>query len=128
MLNGQVQPGDVVAIVGAGPVGLAAILGARLYSPAAIVAIDPTPARRDWAEKFGANVVTTREGARGEIDQLTEGLGADVAVEAVGIPETFEQCTRVDPPGWPGGQRRWTQLVQNRWRSQGSGQRLRECL
>jgi alcohol dehydrogenase len=99
VLNGQVQPGDTVAIVGAGPVGLAAILGARLYSPAAIVAIDPTPARRDWAEQFGAAVVTTPEGARGEIDQLTEGLGADVAVEAVGIPETFEQCTELIRPG-----------------------------
>jgi alcohol dehydrogenase len=99
VLNGQVQPGDVVAIVGAGPVGLAAILGARLYSPAAIVAIDPTPARRDWAEKFGAKVVTTPEQARGEIDQLTDGLGADVAVEAVGIPETFEQCTELIRPG-----------------------------
>jgi alcohol dehydrogenase len=99
VLNGQVQPGDTVAIVGAGPVGLAAILGARLYSPAAIVAIDPTPARRDWAEQFGANVVTTPEGARSEIDQLTEGLGADVAVEAVGIPETFEQCTESIRPG-----------------------------
>jgi alcohol dehydrogenase len=99
VLNGQVQPGDTVAIVGAGPVGLAAILGARLYSPAAIVAIDPTPARRDWAEKFGANVVATPEQARAEIDRLTDGLGADVAVEAVGIPETFEQCTELIRPG-----------------------------
>jgi alcohol dehydrogenase len=99
VLNGQVQPGDVVAIVGAGPVGLAAILGARLYSPAAIMAIDPTPARRDWAEQFGANVVTTPEQARAEIDRLTNGLGADVAVEAVGIPETFEQCTELIRPG-----------------------------
>jgi alcohol dehydrogenase len=99
VLNGQIQPGDTVAIVGAGPVGLAAILGARLYSPAAIVAIDPTPARRDWAEKFGANVVATPEQARAEIDRLTDGLGADVAVEAVGIPETFEQCTELIRPG-----------------------------
>jgi alcohol dehydrogenase len=99
VLNGQVQPGDTVAIVGAGPVGLAAILGARLYSPAAIVAIDPTPARRDWAEKFGANVVATPEQARAEIDRLTDGLGADVAVEAVGIPATFEQCTELIRPG-----------------------------
>jgi alcohol dehydrogenase len=99
VLNGQVQPGDVVAIVGAGPVGLAAILGARLYSPAAIVAIDPTPARRDWAEQFGANIVATPEQARAEIDRLTDGLGADVAMEAVGIPETFEQCTELIRPG-----------------------------
>jgi alcohol dehydrogenase len=106
VLPGQVQPGDTVAIVGAGPVGLAAILGARLYSPTAIVTIDPTPARRDWAEQFGANVVTTPGGARGEIDQLTDGLGADVAVEAVGIPETFEQCTeRIRPDGQRRGAR-----------------------
>ena len=99
VLNGQVQPGDTVAIIGAGPVGLAAILGARLYSPAAIMAIDPTPARRDWAEQFGANVVTTPEQARAETDRLTNGLGADVAVEAVGITETFEQCTELIRPG-----------------------------
>jgi alcohol dehydrogenase len=99
VLNGHVQPGDTVAVVGSGPVGLAAILGARLYSPAAIVAIDPTPARRDWAQKFGANVATTPEQARAEIDRLTDGLGADVAVEAVGIPQTFEQCTELIRPG-----------------------------
>jgi len=99
VLNGHVQPGDTVAVVGSGPVGLAAILGARLYSPAAIVAIDPTPARRDWAEKFGAHVATTPEQARAEIDRLTDGLGADVAVEAVGIPQTFEQCTELIRPG-----------------------------
>jgi alcohol dehydrogenase len=99
VLNGHVQPGDTVAVVGAGPVGLAAILGARLYSPAAVVAIDPTPARRDWAEKFGAHVATTPEQARAEIDRLTDGLGADVAVEAVGIPQTFEQCTELIRPG-----------------------------
>jgi alcohol dehydrogenase len=99
VLNGHVQPGDTVAVVGSGPVGLAAILGARLYSPAAIVAVDPTPARRDWAQKFGANVATTPEQARAEIDRLTDGLGADVAVEAVGIPQTFEQCTELIRPG-----------------------------
>jgi alcohol dehydrogenase len=99
VLNGHVQPGDTVAVVGAGPVGLSAILGARLYSPAAVVAIDPTPARRDWAEKFGAHVATTPEQARAEIDRLTDGLGADVAVEAVGIPQTFEQCTELVRPG-----------------------------
>jgi alcohol dehydrogenase len=71
----------------------------RLYSPAAIVTIDPTPARRDWAETFGANVVATPEQARAEIDRLTDGLGADVAVEAVGIPATFEQCTELIRPG-----------------------------
>jgi len=99
VLNGRVQPGDIVVVVGAGPVGLAAILGARLYSPAAIVAVDPTAARRDWAEKFGANVATSPEQARAEVDRLTDDLGADTAIEAVGIPETFEQCTELIRPG-----------------------------
>ena len=93
ILNGHVQPGDTVAIVGAGPIGLAAILGARLYSPAAIVAIDPVAARRQWATTFGATAVATPEEANDLVARLTDGLGADVAVEAVGIPQTFEQCT-----------------------------------
>jgi alcohol dehydrogenase len=99
VLNGRVQPGDTVAVVGAGPIGLAAILGARLYSPAAIVAIDPLAARRTWAAKFGANVVATPEEAKEAVDRLTDGLGADVAIEAVGIPATFEQCTALIRPG-----------------------------
>src|SRR5829696_4090976 len=73
--------------------------GARLYSPAAIVAVDPTAARRDWAEKFGANVATSPEQAQAEVDRLTDDLGADTAIEAVGIPETFEQCTELIRPG-----------------------------
>jgi alcohol dehydrogenase len=99
VLNGQVKPGDTVAVVGAGPIGLAAILGARLYSPAAIVAIDPVAARRNWATAFGATAVATPEQASGLIERLTDGLGADLAVEAVGIPQTFEQCTTLIRPG-----------------------------
>jgi len=99
VLNGRVQPGDTVAIVGAGPIGLATILGAKLYSPAAIVAIDPVEARRNWASAFGASAVATPEEAGGLVHELTEGLGADVAIEAVGIPETFEQCTALIRPG-----------------------------
>jgi len=95
VLNGRVQPGDTVAVVGAGPIGLATILGARLYSPAAIVAIDPAESRRAWATTFGATAVAGPEEARAVVDELTDGLGADVAVEAVGIPETFEQCTEL---------------------------------
>ncbi len=99
VLNGRVQPGDTVAVVGAGPIGLATILGAKLYSPAAIVAIDPAPARREWASTFGATEVATPEQAGAVIERLTDGLGADVAVEAVGIPETFEQATTLIRPG-----------------------------
>ncbi len=99
VLNGHVQPGDTVAVVGAGPIGLAAILGARLYSPGAIVAIDTAEARRNWAIEFGATEVAAPEEARGVVDRLTDGLGADVAMEAVGIPATFELCTELIRPG-----------------------------
>jgi alcohol dehydrogenase len=99
VLNGHVQPGDTVAIVGAGPIGLAAILGAKLYSPAQVVAIDPVPARRQWATTFGATAVVAPEQAGETIQRLTDELGADVAIEAVGIPETFQQCTTLIRPG-----------------------------
>ncbi|HEX8858928.1 MAG TPA: alcohol dehydrogenase catalytic domain-containing protein, partial [Actinomycetes bacterium] len=99
VLNGRVQPGDTVAVVGAGPIGLAAILGAKLYSPAQVVAIDPVPARRRWASTFGASTAVAPEEAMGVVQGLTDGLGADVAIEAVGIPETFEQCTALIRPG-----------------------------
>jgi alcohol dehydrogenase len=99
VLNGHVQPGDTVAVVGGGPIGLAAILGAKLYSPAQIVAIDPVQARRQWATTFGATAAVSPEEAVDVIKSLTEGLGADVAIEAVGIPETFEQCTELIRPG-----------------------------
>jgi alcohol dehydrogenase len=99
VLNGKTQPGDTVAVVGAGPVGLSSILGARLYSPAHVVAIDPTPARREWALKFGADMAVDPAEAAQTIADLTDGLGADVTIEAVGIPETFEQCTELVRPG-----------------------------
>ena len=99
VLNGRVRPGDTVAVVGAGPIGLAAILGAKLYSPAAIVAIDPVPARRQWATTFGATNAVAPEEAADVVGGFTDGLGADVAIEAVGIPETFEQCTTLIRPG-----------------------------
>ena len=99
VLNGKVQPADTVAVVGAGPVGLSCILGARLYSPAHVVAIDPTPARRDWALKFGADVAVDPAEAAQTIADMTDGLGADVTIEAVGLPETFEQCTELVRPG-----------------------------
>jgi alcohol dehydrogenase len=101
VLNGRVQPGDVVAVVGAGPIGLSAIMGAKLYSPSHIVAIDMADARLDAAKQFGADVVVnnSREDAVAAVMGLTDDLGADVAIEAVGVPATFELCTQLIRPG-----------------------------
>jgi alcohol dehydrogenase len=101
VLNGRVKPGDVVAIVGAGPIGLAAILGARLYSPAHVVAIDIADARLDAAKRFGADVTinNSSEDPMDQILELTQNLGADVAIEAVGMPATFELAARLIRPG-----------------------------
>ncbi len=101
VLNGQVRPGDVVAIVGSGPIGLSAIMGARLYSPSHIVAIDQADARLEAAKMFGADVTVnnSRADPLAAIRELTDGLGADVAIEAVGVPATFELATRLIRPG-----------------------------
>jgi alcohol dehydrogenase len=93
VLNGKVAPGDVVAIVGAGPIGLAAILTARLYTPGRIVSIDLADSRLTSAKNNG------REDALAQIMELTDGLGADVALEAVGVPDTFELATELIRPG-----------------------------
>lgn len=101
ILNGRVEPGDTVAIVGAGPIGLAAVLTARLFTPAHIVAIDLDDARLERARELGADVTINNASgtALAVIQQLTGGLGADVAIEAVGTPETFELCTELVRPG-----------------------------
>ena len=97
VLNGMVAPGDVVAIVGAGPIGLAAMLTAKLYTPGRIVAIDLDDGRLESARRFGADTVINngREDPIALIQEMTDGLGADVAFEAVGVPQTFELCTDV---------------------------------
>jgi len=100
VLNGAVRPGDSVAIVGVGPIGLAAITTAKLLSPSLTVAIDKAPSRRDAAKLFGADMVTDPGPACVEqINAATDGLGADVVIEAVGTPEAFELCTRLVRPG-----------------------------
>jgi alcohol dehydrogenase len=101
VLNGGVRPGDVVAIVGSGPIGLSAILGARLFSPSHIVAIDLADSRLEAAKRFGADVTVNNTGQDPEevIRLLTDGLGADVAIEAVGVPATFELAARLARPG-----------------------------
>ncbi|MFJ5777042.1 zinc-dependent alcohol dehydrogenase family protein [Streptomyces sp. NPDC093094] len=100
VVSGDVRPGDTVAVVGAGPVGLASILTARLYSPERVVAVDLSAARLDAARRLGADVVVQAGDAPEElVADLTDGLGADVVIEAVGVPESFEMCTRLVRPG-----------------------------
>jgi len=100
VLNGQVRPGDTVVIVGAGPIGLAAILTAKLYSPSHIIAVDYAAGRLEAAKHMGADATAQPGSDVAEIvTAMTGGLGADVVVEAVGIPETFEMCTRLVRPG-----------------------------
>jgi alcohol dehydrogenase len=97
VLNGKVQPGDTIVVVGAGPIGLAAIMTARLLTPGRIIAIDLAEARLAQATEFGADVTIQNsvEDPVAMVMELTGGLGADVAIEAVGVPETFELCTEL---------------------------------
>ena len=101
VLNGQVKPGDTVAIVGAGPVGLAALLTAQFFTPAEIIMIDLDDNRLGTAKKFGASqTVNSGTGdAVAAVMGLTGNKGVDVAIEAVGIPATFELCQRLVAPG-----------------------------
>jgi alcohol dehydrogenase len=100
--NGRVKPGDVVVVVGAGPVGLAAIQTAGLAGAATVIAVDLAHTRLEHARRFGADVVFNA-GAPDVEEQIAaltdDGLGADVAIEAVGVPATFDMCTRVVRPG-----------------------------
>jgi len=101
VLNGQVKPGDTVAIVGAGPIGLAALLTAQFYSPAEIVMIDLDANRLEVARSLGATkLVNSSDGkAAQRVMELTGGAGVDVAIEAVGIPATFDVCQSIVAPG-----------------------------
>ena len=97
VLNGNVEPGDTIAVVGAGPIGLATIMTARLRTPAKIIAIDLADARLARALDFGADVAINNgvEDAVARVLELTGGRGVDAAIEAVGVPETFELCTEL---------------------------------
>jgi alcohol dehydrogenase len=100
VLNGQISPGDTVVIVGAGPIGLASIMTARLFSPGHIVAVDLAEPRLRAAKQFGADIaVAADDDLEAVVAELTDGLGADVVLEAVGLPESFELCTRLARPG-----------------------------
>ena len=91
VINSSVKPGDSLAIVGAGPVGLAALLTAQFYSPARIISIDLDDNRLAVARKFGATeTVNASSGdAVARVLALTGGRGVDCAIEAVGVPATF---------------------------------------
>ena len=98
--NGGVKPGDAVAVVGAGPVGLAVMMTAEIAGAARIIAVDLAASRLRHAERFGAtHTVAGGEDALQQILDLTDGEGVDVAIEAVGVPATFDLCTRVVRPG-----------------------------
>ena len=98
---GRVKPGDTVAVVGAGPVGLAVIATAGLYGAAQIVAIDLDENRLDLAKQVGATHCVNSAAAdwQEQVLSLTDGYGVDVAVEAVGLPATFDMCTQLVRPG-----------------------------
>lgn len=101
VLNGKVAPGSIVAIVGAGPIGLASLLTAQFYAPAEIIMIDLDDNRLDVARRFGAtHTINSADGkAADKVKALTDGRGVDTAIEAVGVPATFLICQDIVAPG-----------------------------
>lgn len=101
VLNGKVEPGSAVAIVGAGPIGLATLITAQLYSPSQVIMIDVDDGRLELAKRFGATAVinNTAGTAVKQVKALTGGRGVDAAIEAVGVPTTFELCEQLVAPG-----------------------------
>jgi alcohol dehydrogenase len=101
VLNGKVNPGGTVAIIGAGPVGLAALITAQMYSPSLIIMIDRDTNRLESAKKLGAHytIDPTNGEAATYVKSITDGKGCDTVIEAVGIPATFELCQELVAPG-----------------------------
>lgn len=101
VVNGNIKPGSIVAIVGAGPVGLAALLTSQFYSPAQIIVVDIDDHRLEAAKRLGATaVINNTDGkAVAAVMRLSDDRGVDTAIEAVGIPATFELCERIVAPG-----------------------------
>lgn len=101
VLNGKVQPGGTVAIVGAGPIGLAALLTAQFYSPAELIMIDLDENRLEVSKRFGATATVNATGGKAAeaVMKLTDGRGVDSAIEAVGVPSTFVLCEDIVAPG-----------------------------
>ena len=101
VLNGKVKPGDTIAIVGAGPIGMAALLTVQFYTPAEIIMIDQDNNRLDVAKTLGAThtINDKDENAVEKVMKLTHGKGVDTAIEAVGLPATFELCGKIVAAG-----------------------------
>jgi alcohol dehydrogenase len=104
VINGKVQPGSTVAIIGAGPVGLAALITAQFYSPASIIMLDTDPKRLKVSTDMGAHATINSgtesvESVVKQVLDLTDGKGCDTVIEAVGIPATFELCQKLLAPG-----------------------------
>lgn len=101
VLNGKIEPGGTVAIVGAGPIGLAALLTAQFYSPAEIIMIDPDENRLQVAKRFGATATVDAAGGKAAeaVMKMTGGRGVDTAIEAVGVPASFVTCEDIVAPG-----------------------------
>jgi alcohol dehydrogenase len=99
--RGHIKVGDAVAVFAEGPIGLCATLGAKLKGAALIIGIDAASGRLDVARRLGANVtLNTQDGDPvPEIKRLTGGRGVDVAIEALGRQETFENALRAIRPG-----------------------------
>jgi len=101
VLNGQVKPGDTIAIVGAGPIGIATLLTSQFYTPSEIIMIDLDNNRLDVAKRFGATHIINSgdKNVTEQVLSITNGKGVDVAIEAVGIPATFELCEAIVAAG-----------------------------
>lgn len=99
VLYGKVQPGDTVVIVGAGPVGLSTVLTAKLFSPRNLIVVDRIASRRETALRLGATHAVTEHEIHDLVVNLTNGLGADVSIEAVGFPDAFELAADLVRPG-----------------------------
>jgi len=101
VLNGQVKPGETIAIVGAGPIGLATLMTSQFYSPAEIIMIDMDQNRLEVSKKFGATKVINNSDGKAieKVMEITGGKGVDAAIEAVGIPASFDTCQEIVAPG-----------------------------
>ncbi len=101
VLNGQIKPGDTVAIIGSGPIGLAALLTAQFYSPAEIIMIDIDSNRLEVAKKFGASLVINNTDGKAveKVMDTTKNRGVDVAIEAIGLPQSFDICQSIVTAG-----------------------------